>query len=374
MPESPTTHQPSFPRSIRIAGRQIPLRVCLFWGGATLWIGNMFVQTGSFGVTELRASLFFIVELIVVTSATRTIRLGLVARTYCLGGAMMSVMWLVSYVFTSFVPDPDAVSRQFFVPFLEEFLKLAPVLFFLWRGRKSSSWTMSASDVMLLGAASGAGFGLVEEAYFHQAVGPTLALDWFPLTRINGVTLTVGHSTWTALAAATLGFALVWRPRRPILYFLAMSGILWSFLDHSHHNYAIDRRGFTVDFFNFITGHGWLSLYFFVLAALAVIVGDLYVELKVLPPLPELKISASSPLPGNNRATSVWKAVLTKRSLAFAALHYRQGPSSLRNQMSPILRRLIAKLIGYYPDKTNRRVLAQLETTLQVTTPPESPA
>jgi RsiW-degrading membrane proteinase PrsW (M82 family) len=127
---------------------------------------------------------------------------------------------------TAFVPSPDAVSRQFVVPILEESLKLAPVVFILWRHRASRLWTMGASDIMLMGAASGAGFGLVEEAYFHHHLGPTLALDWFPLTRINGATLTVGHGSWTALAAATLGLALLWHPRRPILQLLAAGGIL----------------------------------------------------------------------------------------------------------------------------------------------------
>src|SRR5580658_1255726 len=182
-----------------VASRRISVRTLIFWAGVTLWLGNMILHTGSYGMAELRASLSFVFGLVVITSATRTITLNRVAAFYCWGGTVMGVMWLISAVFTSFIPEPDAVSRQFFVPFMEESLKLAPVAFMLWRGRRSSSWTMGASDILLLAAASGGGFGLVEEAFFHFHNGATRALDWFPLTRINGATLTVGHSTWSGL-------------------------------------------------------------------------------------------------------------------------------------------------------------------------------
>jgi hypothetical protein len=73
-----------------------------------------------------------------------------------------------------------------------------------------------------------------------------------------------------------LGLALLWGPRRPIAYLLGGGGILWSIFDHIHHNYGVDRTGFSVDLFNFVTGHGWLSLYFFLLGAIAVVGSDLY--------------------------------------------------------------------------------------------------
>jgi hypothetical protein len=256
-------------------------------------------------------------------------------------------MWLISAVFTSFVPSPDAVSRQFFVPFMEESLKLAPVAFMLWRGRRSRTWSIAASDIMLLGAASGAGFGLVEEAFFHHRYGPTRAVALFPLTRINGATLTVGHGTWTALAGATLGLALLWRPRRPLRYLLAGSGLLWSIIDHSHHNYGIDRSGISVDLFNFVTGHGWLSLDFFVIALIAVLAADLNVIHRVLPPLPELKTPLANLLSPGKGVLSTWEFLLTKRALAFVTFRYKQAPPPVRSsQLDPMLYSLAEKLIG----------------------------
>src|SRR5580658_7531037 len=168
-----------------VASRRISVRTLIFWAGVTLWLGNMILHTGSYGMAELRASLSFVFGLVVITSATRTITLNRVAAFYCWGGTVMGVMWLISAVFTSFIPEPDAVSRQFFVPFMEESLKIAPVVYLLWRERRSRAWSMGASDLMLLGAASGSGFGLVEEAYFHHKYGPTPAVALLPLTRIN---------------------------------------------------------------------------------------------------------------------------------------------------------------------------------------------
>jgi RsiW-degrading membrane proteinase PrsW (M82 family) len=332
--------------TLTMRGRQLPMRRLVFWGGIAFWLGNMILRTGWYGIAEFWASLSFVAELVMITSATRTITLNRVAVLYCWGGTVMGVMWLVGTVFTSFIPSPDAVSRQFFVPFMEESLKIAPVVYVLWRGRRSRSWTMGASDIMLMGAASGGGFGLVEEAYFHLHNGATRALDWLPLTRINGPTVTVGHATWTGLAAATLGLALLWRPREPLNYLLAGSGLLWSIIDHSHHNYGVDRSGITVDLFNFLTGHGWLSLYFFVIAVIAVSVSDVYVIQRVLPPLPALKTPFAGLLSSGKGAMSIWKFILTKRALAFASFHYEKEPPPVRTgQLDLILYGLLAWLM-----------------------------
>jgi RsiW-degrading membrane proteinase PrsW (M82 family) len=355
---------------ITIAGRRIPIRLCIFCAGVAFWLVNMIAHTGSAGLAELRASLYFVAEVIVITCATRTITLDRVAVLYCWGGTVMGVMWLISAVFTSFVPSPDAVSRQFFVPFMEESLKLAPIAYMLWRGRRSRSWSMGASDIMLMGVASGAGFGVVEEAYFHFHNGPTLALDWFPLTRINGATLTVGHATWTGLAGATLGLALLWRPRRPIFQLLAAGGLFWSIADHSHHNYGVDRTGFSVDLFNFVTGHGWLSLYFFVIAVILVLASDLNVTQRVLPPLPELKTPLAGLLSFGRDAVSAWEFVLTKRALAFVCFHYRQQPPAVRSdQLDPILYSLVERLMAL---RNKSSAPVPLEPSLDNSSPQES--
>jgi len=234
---------------------------------------------------------------------------------------------------------------------MEESLKIAPVVYVVWRGRRSRSWGMGASDIMLMGAASGGGFGLVEEAYFHLHYGPTRALDWLQLTRINGPTLTFGHSTWSALAGATLGLALLWRPRKPLNYLLAGSGLLWSIIDHSHHNYGIDRTGFSVDLFNFLTGHGWLSLYFFVLAAIAAVGSDFYAVRKMLVSRPYLRLQGGKPPEAygqSNGFKGLWTFLVQRRALAYVLFRCQRasGPSkeNLARHAALLERRLLKRL------------------------------
>jgi len=337
MPQVTTTFRPTSSGTLTIAGHRISFRVCLFWAGVSFWIADMFFSTGSAGVAALWASLTFLAEIVLITSATRTINLARVAKLYCLGGAMASVMWVIASVFSIFEPSVDAVSRQFFVPFMEESLKLAPVLFILWRCCDSRRWSVGASDVLLMAAASGAGFGLVEEAFIRIHLGTPHALDWLPITRVNGATLTVGHGIWTGLCGLTLGLALLWRPRRPLNYLLAGSGILWSILDHSHHNYGVDRRGLSVDLFNFITGHGWISLYFFLLGAIVVIGSDLYAVRGMLTSRPQLKLQGGKP-PGihgqGDGLKELWNFLVDRRALAYLVFRCQRSSSPTKEEMA----------------------------------------
>lgn len=358
MPQIAPFRNPANPGAIMLGGRQIPIRVWLFWAGLTFWIGNMVLRTGTSGLAALWASLFFLTEILVITSATRTITLDRVASFYCMGGAMMAVMWLVAYAFTRYEPNVDAVSRQFFVPTMEELLKLAPVAFILWRQRKARLWTTGASDVLLMAAASGAGFGLVEEAYIRHALGTPHALDWLPITRINGVTLTAGHGIWTSLAGATLGLALLWRPRRPIAYLLGGGGVLWSIFDHSHHNYGVNRTGFSVDFFNFITGHGWYSLYFFLLGAIAVVGSDLYAVRGMLSLRPQLKLRGLKPPKirrEGNDLKGLWAFLLDRRALAYVLFRCQRSSGLIREEFA----RLAAVLEGHLLSRPSSSVSPQ---------------
>jgi RsiW-degrading membrane proteinase PrsW (M82 family) len=338
--------------TLTLSGRQFSIRRLVFWAGVVFWIGNMILRTGTAGLAELWVSLLFVAEVLIVTSATRTITLDRVASLYCMGGTMMGGMWLISSAFAVFVPSAgfvpvDSVSRQFLVPIMEESLKLAPVLFIVWRLRKSLLWTMGASDLLLMGAASGAGFGLVEVAYVRVQVGALHELAWIPTARLNGITLTAGHGMWTGLAAATLGLALLWRPRRPILYLLGAAGVLWTSFDHSHHNYGVDRSGISVDLFNFVTGHGWLSLYFFLIALVVVLAADLNVIHRVLPRKPELKTPFAAFLSSSQNAMLAWKFLLTKRALAFVSLHFEKEPPAVQSsQLDPIVYGLVQTLVG----------------------------
>ena len=135
-------------------------------------------------------------------------------------------------------------ARAFVVPPIEELLKIAPVLFVLWRGRKSLTRTFGVTDVMLLAAASGAGFGMVEDAYIRHNSGWPAQLDWLPLTEITGGRVIAGHAIWTTLAGVTLGFALLLKNRSKLAAVgLGASGLVWSVFDHIANNFGVGQRG-----------------------------------------------------------------------------------------------------------------------------------
>jgi RsiW-degrading membrane proteinase PrsW (M82 family) len=333
--------------TVTVSSRQISIRRLVFWASVAFWIGNTILHTGSAGITALGSSLLFLVEMVIITSATRTIRLDQLATFYAWGGVMMSVVWLIDYGFTILQPDGSAVSRKLFTPFLEESLKIAPVLYFLWRQRQARLWSMGASDILLLAAASGAGFGLVEDAFIQHHFGLWHAVSWSPTTAILGTGLTVGHQIWTSLAGATLGLALLWRPRQRLGYLLGASGFLWSMLDHFGNNFAVGHRGLVVDFLNFVRGQGWVSLYLYWIALIVVLVADLKVIQRGLPPRPELKIPLTGLLSFSRGAILTWKFLLTKRAMAFVGIHYRQeSPSVRKAKLDPVIYRLASTIIA----------------------------
>ncbi len=350
MPEISTVRGPSSSGALSIAGHRISFRVCVFSVGVAFWIGNTLLQTGSAGLAALWSSFGFLVEMILITSATRTIRLNQMPTFYCLGGAMMSVVWLVDHVFTILQPDGNAVSRKLFTPFLEESMKFAPVAVYLWRQRRARVWSMGASDVLLLAAASGAGFGLVEDAFIQHHFGVWHPVSWLPTTAILGTGLTIGHQSWTALAGVTLGLALLWRPRAPLGYLLGASGFLWSMLDHFRNNFSVGHSGFIVNFLNFITGHGWLSLYLLLFGAIAVVGSDVYAVRQMLVSRPQLKLRGAKPpeVYGHGEGLKwLWSFLADRRGLAYVLFRcqHASGPTKekLALRATTLERRLLKR-------------------------------
>lgn len=310
---------PSF--SARLSTRQI-----IVIGGVALWLGSMLVKTGGSGVIALATAVLFLVGLICLGSATRTVTLRQLVWLFLMGGAMMGVGYIGGLV------APDYPANAFVIPPMEETLKLAPVLWIVWRGRKARTWSMGITDVMLMGAASGAGFGMVEDAYIRHAVGWTAHVAWLPLTEISGGRLIVGHSIWTALAGMMMGWALMLRNRGMRAVGVGVCGYAWSILDHAANNYAVHVSGWSANLLNGITGYGWISLYLFVIGVIAAIAMDLYIIHKAPPRLPELEVSSlGSP---RDRMNAFWTMMLAQRMLAFLIFQFRRGSETTRAEIT----------------------------------------
>ena len=191
---------------------------------------------------------------------------------------------------------------------------------------------MGVTDIMLMGAASGAGFGMVEDAYIRHAVGWTAHVAWLPLTEISGGRLIVGHAIWTALAGMMIGWALLLRSRGVPAIGVGVCGYVWSILDHAANNYAVHVSGWSANLLNGITGYGWISIYLFVIGFIAAIAMDLYIIHKAHPPFPELKLSAlGSP---RGRMQAYWKMMLDQRMLAFLIFQCRRASRAERTEIA----------------------------------------
>jgi len=294
--------------------------------GVALWIGSMLVKTGGSAIVALATALLFMGELIVLGSATRTVTLRELAWLFLMGGAMMGVGYFGGLV------APDYPANAFVIPPMEETLKLAPVLWILWRGRKARTWSLGVTDLLLMGAATGAGFAMVEDAYIRHAAAWGAHLPWLPLVEISGGRLIVSHAIWTSLAAMMLGWALLLRNRVSVAIAVGVSGYAWSILDHAANNYAVHVSGWSANLLNAITGYGWISLYLFGIGALAGIAFDLYILHRAPPILPNLARSRDGSL--RDRIEPFWTQMLIRRRLAFVFFQFHRGSEANRAEIA----------------------------------------
>jgi hypothetical protein len=215
---------------------------------------------------------------------------------------------------------------------MEEMFKIAPVLFVLWRGRRSTTWTLGVTDLTLMAAASGVGFGMVEDAYIRHNHGWPAHIDWLPLTEITGGRLIVGHGIWTALAGITLGLALLLRSRRGLAIGLGASGFLWSVLDHIANNFGVGQRGALATFLNGITGQGWVTFYLFVVGVAIAVGFDLYIIHVQLPKFPEFKLPRLQN--GVSGLRRLWAFLVGRRALAYVLFRYRRASGLARAKLA----------------------------------------
>jgi RsiW-degrading membrane proteinase PrsW (M82 family) len=298
-------------------GYRFSIRQLIGWAGIAIWLLVTIVSYGTSGIVALWTAVVFMVGLIVLTSATRTVSIRQLTALFLLGGFTMGL----AYVVAQFMPHTPV--RAFIVPPMEEIFKIAPVLFVLWRGRRSTTWTLGVTDVMLLAVASGVGFGMVEDAFIRHNRGWPGHIDWLPLTEITGGRLIVGHGIWTALAGITLGLALLLRSRRELAIGLGASGFLWSTLDHIANNFGVGQRGVLANFLNGITGQGWVTFYLFVAGVVIAIGFDLYMIHVQLPKFPEFKLPRLQN--GVTGLKTMWAFLVGRRALAYMLFRYRRA-------------------------------------------------
>jgi RsiW-degrading membrane proteinase PrsW (M82 family) len=329
---------------VRLSGREVPIWVILVIGGAAVWLGLMLFATGASAIVALWTAAAFFIPLLVIGSVTRTASLRLLGWLVLMGAAAMAVSYLGGALFSVFVKSPTAPIRDFVIPPMEEILKLAPVLFIVWRWRRTGSWSFGATDLLLMGAASGLGFGIVEDAYVrHSRDGWAGQIALLPITEIISGRLIVGHAIWTAIAGAMVGLGLLLRHRPRLAMLIGISGIAWTTLDHIRTNAAPTGRDSPSAISNFlstITANGWLSLWIFLALVVATIAIDAYI-VRQFPRLPGL---SAPPLRTNlGDLASWWAFHVHKRALAYTFFRGKQALPGSRQEVMAVVYGIVAR-------------------------------
>lgn len=186
--------------------------------------------------------------------------------------------------------DPKIVSYTI-NPVVEETLKIAFLLFVLFRTHQGS--TFGISDGLLLGAALGAGFGCVEDTIRALAIGraqmewmfpqyalsniPNAVLSWLPTGTAqrfhDGVSFhRAGDLQWTAFAATGAALFFRFRNSRTWAWFALFLPLIWATWDHATINLLSQHANILGDAYRPVgvvrqihdfLARGWVFLYAF---------------------------------------------------------------------------------------------------------------
>jgi RsiW-degrading membrane proteinase PrsW (M82 family) len=322
----------------------------LFFAGLALWFGSTLVQTRMGAIVSLWTAALFVSGLLIVTLPTRTLTLAELIQPFCLGGAVLGIAVLAGWALDLAFGTKESGLRVFSIPFIEETLKIAPVLLVLWRYQQGRIWTLSATDVVLLAAVSGAGFYWVEEAFIIHHQGSWAFLGSFPTTEVisdrHGSHFIAGHALWTSIAGITIGLGLLLRGSKLQILLIGASGWLWSAFDHGANNYNANYRDSLNRVFQVVTGNGHLSLYIFVVGAGLAVALDFYFAYLALPALAEVKLPA---FPSSwADAKRAWRYLRMRREFAYAVARYRRASGLPRARAAVVAASIDAGLQNWH--------------------------
>jgi RsiW-degrading membrane proteinase PrsW (M82 family) len=195
--------------------------------------------------------------MMVLTLGLRTLRLRNVVRLWLVGffGAIGAVA-LGGGLITANV-GPGNLRTAILIPVLEEVVKAIPlvvVLILVARGRLQEP---AVTDMVILGFAVGAAFGVHEDGLWVRIVadgfGSGIWGTLFP-TFLWRAQFVVAHAGWTALVGLGLGLAWHWRRHR-LAWVVAAVPFLVATVDHM----AINYRGGIGDTLRSVTADGSLA-------------------------------------------------------------------------------------------------------------------
>jgi RsiW-degrading membrane proteinase PrsW (M82 family) len=222
-------------------------------------------------VADAFAESWTLLLLFAATAGVRTLPVRAYLGVFFVGTlGTSSLARLVGTPLTRHAAPNDYLVFAGYVPLTEEVLKILPALLvvaFVGRRREARP---SAADIMLMGACSGAGFALYEDALFgrggpHWSAAPPLSL-LVPSGRIDevpGISLFfAGHLIYSALLALGIAVTALYARRSLLCRAAAPLAFAISFGEHATGNALLISGGrvpWWVRLGEYLSLDGWLS-------------------------------------------------------------------------------------------------------------------
>ncbi|WP_010094771.1 HNH endonuclease [Ornithinibacillus scapharcae] len=230
---------------------------------------------------------------------------------WIVGPITVLLVWGIHFLFADgLITVTDYWSSAIVGPIIEEVIKVLPLLFFLFVTGKERQ--LSLVDYALIGAAVGTGFQFMEEVLrawgstneslllsifrFFSPFEKTWGFDTlFPGGSQYGEVIAAGHHVWTAFVTLGIGFAIHYRSRfSRFVWLVPLLLWCWSTFDHIAYNTQVNITfsSFGIELVHFLTNHGHLIKWAFVLSLIAAVYLDYRNLNKVkssLPLLPQEK-------------------------------------------------------------------------------------
>ncbi|MDZ4835211.1 MAG: protein kinase [Candidatus Melainabacteria bacterium] len=340
---------------VPVGASKVPVRWIVMWIGIAGWLAVTLVCTGGpTAITALALNISFLIGLILIGGFTRSIPARTIGLMFFSGAVMMGVALLIEQAFA--VPAMESI-RPLMTPFLEEVLKLVPLFVFFARGRKFTIWTLGVTDVMLMGAASGAGFAFVFDAFKHSSTAWVHHLQWLPTADyVNWTHLIAGNAAWSAIAGGALGLALAVIHNRKAAISIALAGFIYVVIDHTAAVNYNSPNPVMASFFSMVTAHGFATPYILIAVAALAVFLDSWIKLRWFPKASEFKL----PKRGDSTAGlgGLWDFILDRRRLANA--NFKRMHQARNSYASMAVAILSQSLINHHSPPKMTQLFAQM--------------
>lgn len=228
---------------------------------------------------------FFVLEIIILTSFTRTVSLrygfGMMAQGVLFTAMIIIILWNT----LNALGLTNTVSGEFDMALMEEVSKIVPVLVAAFFAYKNHTMKFNMSDFLFLGVMCAAGFSMFEKSFwegisFDFTYGPHLGnIYFFPdalgLYVDGSVFGYIGHAAATGLVAMAVGLGFYFKHKKYNLWWIFPVVIfVWINSEHVLNNlYYVNGTTFLLKL-----GGGLLTPWIFIIFLIA----TLFIDLKAL--------------------------------------------------------------------------------------------